>query len=88
MLRGWLDEAWYEPFLTTEEAALVGANKNAFLTAFRTKSGDIKGVPPEICAKLVEGLSLAGRPPRPRPARRAAAGLRRGGHDGECSPVA
>ena len=60
MLRGWLDEAWYEPFLTVDEAALVGANKNAFLTAFRTKSGDIKGVPPETCAKLVEGLSLAG----------------------------
>lgn len=60
MLRGWLDEPWYEPFLTGEEAALVGANKNAFLTAFRTKSGDIQGVPPEICAKMVEGLSLAG----------------------------
>lgn len=60
MLRGWLEEAWYDPFLTHEESALVTANKNAFLTAFRTKSGDIKGVPPEICAKLVEGLSLAG----------------------------
>jgi alkanesulfonate monooxygenase SsuD/methylene tetrahydromethanopterin reductase-like flavin-dependent oxidoreductase (luciferase family) len=60
MLRGWLDDAWYEPFLSKDEAELVGANKNAFLTAFRTKSGDIKGVPPEICAKLVEGLSLAG----------------------------
>ena len=60
IIRGWLEAPWYEPFLTPEEAAIVGANKHAFLTAFRTRSGDIKGVPPEICAKLVEGLSLAG----------------------------
>jgi 5,10-methylenetetrahydromethanopterin reductase len=60
MLRGWLEAPWYEPFLTREEAAIVAANKKAFLTAFRTKSGDIQGVPPGICAKLVEGLSLAG----------------------------
>lgn len=60
MLRGWLGEEWYEPFLTPDESRIVRDNKKAFLTAFRTKSGDIKGVPPEICAKLVEGLSLAG----------------------------
>ncbi len=60
MIRGWLGEEWYAPLLSPEEAAIVEANKNAFLTAFRTRSGDIKGVPPEICAKLVEGLSLAG----------------------------
>lgn len=60
MLRGWLGAPWYEPFLTPGESAIVAANKTAFLTAFRTRSGDIKGVPPEICAKLVEGLSLAG----------------------------
>jgi alkanesulfonate monooxygenase SsuD/methylene tetrahydromethanopterin reductase-like flavin-dependent oxidoreductase (luciferase family) len=59
MLRGWLDEAWYAPFLTAEESRFVAENKRPFLTAFRTKS-DIRGVPPEICAKLVEGLSLAG----------------------------
>jgi len=60
MLRGWLEEAWYEPLLTAEESRIVAANKTAFLTAYRTKSGEIKGVPPEICAKLVEGLSIAG----------------------------
>ena len=60
MVRGWLGEEWYEPLLTREEARVVSENKTAFLTAFRTRSGDIKGVPPEICAKLVEGLSLAG----------------------------
>ncbi len=60
MLRGWLGEQWYEPLLTREEAKIVSEKKDAFLTAFRTRSGDIKGVPPEICAKLVEGLSLAG----------------------------
>lgn len=60
MVRGWLGEEWYEPLLTPEEAQVVATHKDAFLTAFRTKSGDIKGVAPEICAKLVEGLSLAG----------------------------
>jgi len=60
MVRGWLGEEWYEPLLTPEEAQVVATHKEAFLTAFRTRSGDIKGVAPEICAKLVEGLSLAG----------------------------
>ena len=60
MVRGWLEEAWYEPFLTPEEAKVVHGNKDAVLTAFRTKVGEIKGVAPEIVAKLVEGLSLAG----------------------------
>lgn len=60
MIRGWLEEPWYAPFLGPEECRIVADNKNAFLTAFRTRSGDIKGVPADICAKLVEGLSLAG----------------------------
>lgn len=60
MIRGWLEEHWYKPFLTADEARVVSENKNAFLTAFRTKTGEIKGVAPEIVAKLVEGLSLAG----------------------------
>jgi 5,10-methylenetetrahydromethanopterin reductase len=60
ILRGWLGEQWYEPFLTRDEAAVVRDNKKAFLTAYRTKSGEIKGVPAEIVAKLVEGLSIAG----------------------------
>jgi alkanesulfonate monooxygenase SsuD/methylene tetrahydromethanopterin reductase-like flavin-dependent oxidoreductase (luciferase family) len=60
MIRGWLEQEWLEAFLTPAEVEVVNAKKDAFLTAFRTKSGDIKGVPPEIVAKLVEGLSLAG----------------------------
>lgn len=60
MIRGWLEQEWLEAFLTPPEVEIVNAKKDAFLTAFRTKSGDIKGVPPEIVAKLVEGLSLAG----------------------------
>jgi hypothetical protein len=60
MIRGWLEQEWLEAFLTPPEVEIVKAKKDAFLTAFRTKSGEIKGVPPEIVAKLVEGLSLAG----------------------------
>jgi 5,10-methylenetetrahydromethanopterin reductase len=60
MIRGWLEEEWVNSLLDADEARIVRDHREAFLTAFRTKSGDIKGVPPEICAKLVEGLSLAG----------------------------
>jgi alkanesulfonate monooxygenase SsuD/methylene tetrahydromethanopterin reductase-like flavin-dependent oxidoreductase (luciferase family) len=60
MIRGWLGQEWIEPLLTPEETRIVNDNKKAFLTAFRTRVGDIKGVAPEIVAKLVEGLSLAG----------------------------
>ncbi|MCL4722334.1 MAG: LLM class flavin-dependent oxidoreductase [Gammaproteobacteria bacterium] len=60
MLRGWLEEKWYKLFLTPAEAAEVTAHKSAFLTAFRTKSTEIRGVDPGIVAKLVEELSLAG----------------------------
>jgi alkanesulfonate monooxygenase SsuD/methylene tetrahydromethanopterin reductase-like flavin-dependent oxidoreductase (luciferase family) len=60
MIRGWLGEEWCKPLLSADEYKIVVEKRDAFLTAFRTKSGDIKGVPPEICAKLVEGLSLAG----------------------------
>lgn len=60
LIRGWLEREWLEACLSPSEVELVIARKDAFRTAFRTKSGDIEGVPPEILAKLVEGLSLAG----------------------------
>jgi alkanesulfonate monooxygenase SsuD/methylene tetrahydromethanopterin reductase-like flavin-dependent oxidoreductase (luciferase family) len=60
MVRGWLGQEWLEAFLTPPEVEIVNARRDAFLTAFRNRSGEIKGVPPDIVAKLVEGLSLAG----------------------------
>lgn len=60
IIRGWLERAWLEPFLAPDEVALVEANKGAYLKAFRDRSGEIAGVPPDITQKLVNGLSCAG----------------------------
>ena len=60
MLRGWLAREWLDPYLSPEDADLVEKNTWPFLNAFRTKSGDIEGVPEHIVDALVEGLTLAG----------------------------
>ncbi len=60
IIRGWLEQAWLEPFLTPEEAEIVTKKKNAYLKAFRERHGNIEGIDPSITQKLVDGLSLAG----------------------------
>jgi 5,10-methylenetetrahydromethanopterin reductase len=60
MLRGWLAREWLDPYLSPEDADFVEKDIWPFLTAFRTKSGDIEGMPKHIVDALVEGLSLAG----------------------------
>ena len=60
MIRGWLERQWLEPYLAEDEVEFVLNNTRPFLDAFRKRTGDIEGVPPDIVAKLVEGLSLAG----------------------------
>jgi len=62
MIRGWLERPWLEPFLSPEELSIVEANKDAFLQAFRDRSGDIRDVPPDIVQTLVDELSMAGNP--------------------------
>ena len=73
MMRGWLGGKWYEPFLTPEESRIVAANKNAFLTAFRTRSGDITGRAAGDLREARGGAEPRRRPERPRPSRRAPA---------------
>jgi alkanesulfonate monooxygenase SsuD/methylene tetrahydromethanopterin reductase-like flavin-dependent oxidoreductase (luciferase family) len=60
MLRGWLEREWLEPLLSRDDVEFVMAHKQAFLQAFRDRSGDIKGVPDPVVDALVEGLSCAG----------------------------
>jgi alkanesulfonate monooxygenase SsuD/methylene tetrahydromethanopterin reductase-like flavin-dependent oxidoreductase (luciferase family) len=62
IIRGWLERPWLEPYLDPEAVALVEEHKGAFLKAFRDRSGDIEGVPPDIVQTLVEALSMAGGP--------------------------
>jgi 5,10-methylenetetrahydromethanopterin reductase len=60
ILRGWLERRWLEAFLDPDDVAFVREHIDAFLTAYRDRSGNIKGIPPEIVDKLVAGLSLSG----------------------------
>lgn len=60
MIRGWLERRWLEPYLTEDEVEFVVNNTRPFLDAFRKRTGEIEGVPADLVARLVEGLSLAG----------------------------
>jgi 5,10-methylenetetrahydromethanopterin reductase len=60
ILRGWLVRYHLEPFMTAEECDLIEKHKQAFLTAYNDRSGDIKGVPPEVVDKLIANFSCAG----------------------------
>jgi 5,10-methylenetetrahydromethanopterin reductase len=60
MIRGWLEREWLEPFLEPADVESVVADRTPFLTAYRTRSGTIEGVPARITDALVEGLACAG----------------------------
>ncbi len=62
MIRGWLERPWLEPYLEADAVALVEEHKGAFLQAFRDRSGEVAGVPPDIVQTLVDELSMAGGP--------------------------
>ena len=60
IIRGWLERPWVEPFLNPEDTELALSKKDAFLQAYRDRSGNVVGVPEHIVEALVEGLSCAG----------------------------
>jgi 5,10-methylenetetrahydromethanopterin reductase len=62
IIRGWLDPDWIAPYLSEEDAKWVAANMWPFLKAFRSRTGNIEGVPEHISDALVEGLTMSGSP--------------------------
>ena len=60
ILRGWLVRYHMAPFLTPQECDLVEAHKQAFLDAYTERSGEIRGVPPELVDKLIRNFCFAG----------------------------
>jgi alkanesulfonate monooxygenase SsuD/methylene tetrahydromethanopterin reductase-like flavin-dependent oxidoreductase (luciferase family) len=58
IIRAWLQKDWLTPFLSEEEADLVQRKKNAFLKAYRERTGTIEGVPQDIIRRLIDGLTI------------------------------
>jgi alkanesulfonate monooxygenase SsuD/methylene tetrahydromethanopterin reductase-like flavin-dependent oxidoreductase (luciferase family) len=58
IIRAWLARDWLLPFLSEEEADLVQRKRPAFLAAYRNKTGNIEGVPADIIARLIGGLTI------------------------------
>jgi hypothetical protein len=46
--------------MSDEDCKYIQANKAAFITAWRDRSGDIKGVPQRIIDALIEGITTTG----------------------------
>lgn len=60
MLRGWLREKYFAPFLDPEELALMRTHEKDFLDAFLRGSDVIEGVPAALVDKMVRNISFVG----------------------------
>lgn len=60
IIRSWLSPHHIQSFMSEEDCQYVQAHKAAFITAWRDRSGDIKGVPPRIIDVLIEGITTTG----------------------------
>lgn len=60
MLRGWLGEQYFRPFLSDEEVALMRAHEQEFLNAFLRGTHVIENVPDGLVDKMIEGISFVG----------------------------
>lgn len=60
IIRSWLGPHHIKTFMNEEDTAFIQKNTPAFITAFRDRSGDIKGVPQRIIDELIEGICTAG----------------------------
>ncbi len=60
IIRSWLDRSHIETFMNPEDCDFVEKHKMAFITAYRDRSGDIKGVPQRIIDELIEGITTTG----------------------------
>jgi alkanesulfonate monooxygenase SsuD/methylene tetrahydromethanopterin reductase-like flavin-dependent oxidoreductase (luciferase family) len=60
MLRGWLGEQYFAPFLEPDEVKLMRAHEKDFLNAFLRGTDVIEKVPDALVAKMIRNISFAG----------------------------
>lgn len=60
MLRGWLVDQYFAPFLAPDELQVMRAHEKDFLNAFLRGSDVIENVPPELVSKMIRNISFAG----------------------------
>lgn len=60
IIRSWLSKHHIKSFMSEEDNEYIQANKKAFITAYRDRSGDIKDIPQRIIDELIEGITTTG----------------------------
>ncbi len=60
MLRGWLGEKYFAPFLDPDEVKLMRAHEQDFLNAFLRSTDVIENVPAGLVEKMIRNISFAG----------------------------
>lgn len=60
MLRGWLVDQYFAPFLDPDELALMRAHEQDFLNAFLRGATTIDKVPDALVTKMIRNISFAG----------------------------
>jgi 5,10-methylenetetrahydromethanopterin reductase len=60
MLRGWLGEQYFAPFLDSDEVKLMRAHEQDFLNAFLRGTDVIENVPDALVTKMIRNISFAG----------------------------
>jgi 5,10-methylenetetrahydromethanopterin reductase len=60
MLRGWLRDKYFAPFLDAGELAVMRAHEKDFLNAFLRGSDVIENVPAALVDKMIRNISFAG----------------------------
>lgn len=60
MLRGWLVDQYFAPFLDPDELKVMRAHEKDFLNAFLRSSPVIENVPDTLVTKMIRNISFAG----------------------------
>ncbi|MBT8441093.1 MAG: LLM class flavin-dependent oxidoreductase [Gammaproteobacteria bacterium] len=60
MLRGWLGEQYFAPFLDADEVKLMRDHEHDFLNAFLRSTDVIENVPDDLVTKMIENISFVG----------------------------
>jgi alkanesulfonate monooxygenase SsuD/methylene tetrahydromethanopterin reductase-like flavin-dependent oxidoreductase (luciferase family) len=60
MLRGWLVDQYFAPFLDPDELKLMRTHEQDFLNAFLRSSSTIENVPDALVSKMIRNISFAG----------------------------